>query len=264
VFSGFKPKIGLRLWSVVSLAILAFLSFLFLSLVLVHPETISGVGLLLLKGEIGQILSPKTGTLENWLKEEGDAVKKGEIVAHLMDYDTNQVVKVLANTDGIIAEIVSYNNTRVQKGDALAIITSHGDVRHDLQVIGFVSSLEGKKIKAGMDAVVNPSVSDEFRAGHMHATVIKVGKLPMSKASVQSLVKIPEVAKYIRSQIKAEPFVVYLSLTPDEKNLTGYQWSGPGPGFTLDSGTYVEISIIYQKPTFFELLWPTLGYWFRS
>jgi hypothetical protein len=254
-----KPKIGLKLWWFFALIAFAICGFFLLSLVMVYPEEVEGVGLLLLKGEIGQILSPDSGTLESWFKEEGDAVKKGEAVAKLID--EQEEMTVVAANDGIIAEITAYANSRVLKGDTLAIVTSHGDVRKDLELIGFVSSLEGKKIAPGMKALVNPSVSDKYRAGSLKAIVKRVGKLPMSKASVQSLIKIPEVAKYIGSQIEAEPFVVYLSLMPDEKNITGYQWDGPGPRFTLDSGTYAEIFITYNEPTFFELLWPSINRW---
>lgn len=254
-------KLGFRLWWAIAIVSMASLGLLFFSLVITYPERVLGVGLLLLKGEIGQILSPSSGTVENWLKEEGDAVKKGEPVALLMDYEHEDMRSVISANDGVVAEIVTYANTKVSKGDTLAIITSHGDVRKDLELVGFVSSLEGKKIRPGMKAEISPSVIDEYRAGKMLATVKRVGKLPMSKASVQSLIKIPEVAKYIRSQIEAEPFVVYLSLALDPKNITGYRWTGPGPSFTLDSGTYAEIAITSAEPRLFELLWPSIGRW---
>lgn len=256
-----KIKANIRLWWALAIVFVALVGSILLSLILVHPEQVSGVGMLLLKGEIGQILSPATGTLEAWLKEEGEQLKKGETVAKLLDYEKQEEIPIISHNDGVMAEMVSYANSKVDKGDTLAIITSLGDVRKDLELVGFVSSLEGKKIQSGMKALVSPSVSDDFRAGQMMAVVKKVGKLPMSKASVQSLIKIPEVAKYIRSQIEAEPFVVYLTLLPDEKNITGYRWSGPGPSFTLDSGTYAEISITIAEPTIFSLLWP---HWLRK
>lgn len=216
-----------------------------------------------MQGELGQILSVGTGTVEKWLKEEGEGVKKGESVVLIRDIDDpGKIHRVISGIDGEVAEILAYPNTVVVKGQTLAIVTSPGDPRRDLELVGFVSSLEGKKIQSGMDALVDPTIINPYNHGHLLASVKRVGKLPMSKVAIQSLVKIPEVAKYIKSRIDAEPFVVILSLERDEEHLTGYRWSGPGPSFLLDSGIFADIRIVYARPTILSLLWPSLlNFW---
>jgi len=227
-----------------------------------YPQQIKGLGLLLIHGDLKQIPSPATGTIEEWSKEEGDVVKANEEIALLLTNDNAESIKkVRSKVDGILAEILVYQNTSVMKNQALALLTNLGDVREDLEVIGFVSSLDGKKIKPGMKALIDPSIVDPRIHGHLKGRVKRVGKLPMTKSALSSLVKIPELAKYIRERIEAEPFVVVLSILRDKNHQTGYEWTGPGPNFLLDSGIIADISIIIFEPTLLSMLLPS---WFLS
>lgn len=252
-----NAKIGLNLWATLLFLGSVVLALLVFCVLTVVPQQVHGIGILLLQGELGQILSPTSGTLERWLKEEGDTIKIGDTVALVRPHsNVLQTQAVKSGVDGVIAEIITYANTQATLGQALAIVTSLGDTRKDLELIGFVSSLEGKKIFPGMTATITPSVTNDVTHGHVLATVKRVGKLPMTKTAVQSMVKIPEVAKYIRKQVDGEPFVVVLSLIHNSEHKTGYQWSGPGPSFELDSGTFADISITYAEPSILSLLWP--------
>lgn len=254
-----RAKIGLNVWSSLLVLVAALIALIVFCAVTVVPQRVHGVGLLLLKGELGQILSPRSGTLEQWLKEEGDEIKKGEPVAVLRPHDNVLITNLVhSGIDGVIAEIIAYANTAVTLGDALAIVSSLGDRRSDLELIAFVSSLEGKKLAPGMTALINPSVTNEVVHGHLRATVKRVGKLPMTKTAIQSMVKIPEVAKYIRGRIDGEPFVVVLALKRNDAHRTGYEWSGPGPSFELDSGTFADVTITYAEPSILSLLWPAM------
>jgi hypothetical protein len=241
-----------------------FLAAVILSIILffalsIYPQTINGVGLLLMQGELSQIISPVTGTVEAWYKEEGETIKTGEMLAlvrHHKDLDKTMVIK--SNLDGVVAEIIAYSNSIIHMGEPLAFITKHGDPQKDLMLVGFVSSLKGKMLTKGMPATIEPSLTDPLIHGQLLATVKRVGKLPMTKAALQSMLKIPEMAKYVRQRLEAEPFVVVLSLNPDSTHKTGYLWNGPGPLFLLDSGIFADFSIVYDEPSILALLWPSL------
>lgn len=239
--------------------LLALIFFLIFAASYKIPETIDGVGLILFKGGLAQILSPQEGVIDYYVKSEGELIKKGDIIAYIKSHDEHDNKKpIIAHVDGMIAEIVAYPDTTVLKGQAVAIISHKGDPYTDLEVIGFVSSLEGKKVVAGMTAHIAPSIVDPQNFGMVVGHVNSVGKLPMSKAAVQSVIKIPEVAHYIREQIQAEPFVVKLSLHPDTYNITGYAWTGPGPSFPLDSGIIAEFAIIVSDKSLLARLLPSL------
>lgn len=224
----------------------------------IYPQKIPGLGFIVLHGDLKQILSPVSGTIEKWLKEEGDEVNANEDVVMIFQNDDKSIKKVSSKVDGIIAEIIAYPDTAVGINQPLAIITNRGDVRSDLEVIAFVSSLDGKKIEPGMEALIDPSITNSAQEGHLIGKVKRVGKLPMSKAALLSLIKIPELAKYIRERIEAEPFVVILSLVRNHQHKTGYEWSGPGPIFALDSGIIADVSIVISKPTILSILLPSL------
>jgi len=204
------------------------------------PLMVDGIGLILFKGGIDVVFAPDSGVIDQWLIEEGDKVKAGQVLALM----ANQR-EIKAHKAGVIAEIISFAANNVEAGQSLAFISADGDPKKDLHLVAFVSSLEGKKISAGMKVHIRPTISDS-RHGYLVGTVSRLGKLPISKAGITSLVKIPELAKYIRSQISAEPFLVMISLDHDSEHLTGYRWTKAGPNFLLDSGIIAHLSIIYE------------------
>lgn len=249
----------------ISASSLAGISFLFLLMALIFSAwyrvalTVDGLGIILFKGGIEQLRSPSNATVEKWFFEEGDAIARGDILMSLRSHVPpflNHEIK--AQAAAIIAEIIAYPGSKVEVGDGLALLTANGDKRSDLELIGFVSSLEGKKLHEDMLVKIVPTISDEYSDGVLQGVVKRVGKLPASKTAVNSLVKIPELAKYIRNQIEAEPFLVVISLEKNEQHISGYKWSGPGPGFQLDSGLIAHFRVVYQEKSLLKLLWPWL------
>lgn len=234
--------------------------FVFASLYIV-PRVVPGLGILLVQGELGEVLSPSEALLDSWLVEEGDALKINQPLAKIRTPEHLELVDILAPQEGLMAEIIAYPGTQVKKGESLALITSLGDVRHHLELVGFVSSLEGKKITPGMKARVWPSITSASHEGALLAKVKQVGKLPMAKAAVQSIIKIPGLAKYIRNKIEAEPFLVVLALEKDEHHKSGYAWSKSGPSFELDSGVIADFDIIYDEESLLARSLPALSRW---
>jgi len=70
-------------------------------------------------------LSMKTGTVGKWLKNEGDAVKKGEAVVEVM---TEKITnKVEAPADGILLKIVAPKGTKLPVGALMGVIGEPGE-----------------------------------------------------------------------------------------------------------------------------------------
>jgi hypothetical protein len=221
------------------------------------PEKVHGLGMLLFKGELNHIVCPRTGTIISWLKEEGDHILVGEKIATLIDHKTNEMVDVVATVAGVIAEIIVFGNSFVERGSTLAVISHAGDPRHDLELTGFVSSFEGKKIEPGMLALINPTITRAYHHGYLMAKVKRVGKLPLTKAAILSILKIPEVVDFIREQIHAEPFMVVLEPIKSTNALTGYQWTGPGPKTLIDSGVFADFTIVVDEQRLLTMLMPS-------
>lgn len=70
-------------------------------------------------------LSMKTGTVGKWLKNEGDAVKKGEPVVEVM---TEKITnKVESPADGILLKIVAPKGTKLPVGGLMGVIGEAGE-----------------------------------------------------------------------------------------------------------------------------------------
>jgi pyruvate dehydrogenase E2 component (dihydrolipoamide acetyltransferase) len=70
-------------------------------------------------------LSMKTGTVGKWLKNEGDAVKKGEPIVEVM---TEKITnKVEAPADGILLKIVAPKGTKLPVGGLMGVIGEAGE-----------------------------------------------------------------------------------------------------------------------------------------
>lgn len=254
-----RSATSINWWPVLAALAIVLLGALIFAALYKVPRLVSGLGILLVQGEMTQIISPKPATLEAWLVEEGAKIKAGQAIALLRSHEASfELIELRAPKSGFLAEIIAYAGTELSRGQSLALLTPEGDTRRHLELVGFVSSLEGKKISVGMKAHVWPSITSSYHDGALLASVKQVGKLPLAKAAVQSIIKIPELAKYIRNRIEAEPFLVILALEKDEQSLSGYRWSGAGPAFELDSGVIADFDIIYDEPSLLALLWPAL------
>jgi hypothetical protein len=229
---------------------------LIIAFVVVIPDKVHGLGMVLFKGELAQVLAPRTGTIISWRKEEGDAIRVGEKLATMIDHQTDEAIEIFATVEGVIAEIIVFGNSFVDRGETIAIISHHGDPRQDLELTGFVSSFDGKKIAPGMRVLINPTITKPYSQGYLIATVKRVGKLPVTRNAILSILKSAEVADFIREQIHAEPFMVVIEPAKDQGHVTGYQWTGPGPKSALDSGIFADFTIIVDEERLLSMLLP--------
>ncbi len=237
-----------------SLAIFLFILSIFIEV----PLKISGKGWFLMHGEIHQITSLHHGIIDEWLVKEGDNVEISQIVAKIIsEEDPTKFIEIRSLHKGIMAEILAFSGSKVVFGQSLALITPHGDKHQDLQIMAFVSSLDGKKIRPGMAVEVFPSITDFHQNGYLVAQVSEVSKLPIAKSALYSLIKIPELAKYIRQSVQAEPFVISLKPVLNSNHKTGYLWQGKGPLFALDSGIIADVYVIYEYSSILKLIWPS-------
>lgn len=242
---------------------LIFLTALILGLLIILDQwrlekTIDGIGIMLFKGGLSVQFSPAEGVLDQWLKSEGDEVVKGETIATLrLLKNPDQIVSIVAASSGRIAEMLKWPGDKVEALGQLAFINLAGPSQ-DLQLVAFVSSWEGPRITFGNKVKIYPSII-ENKAGFLWGQVEKVGKLPISKQALHSLIKIPELAKYIRSQVSAEPFLVTVSPVRDPGHLTGFKWEGQGPKRELDAGLLAHMKVIYREESALKLGWPSLS-----
>jgi len=227
------------------------------------PAMVEGYGVFYLKGHISEIVSEKSGILQDIFVRDGQAVQKGQLLAYLKLMPENalasnevQNYEIKAPYDGIVLEISMYPVANVKAGDLVMLLSPMGINKRDLQGVAFVSAIEGKKIKKGMKAAMEVSTVQVESHGRMLGEVSEVAILPASWQEVLSIVKVNQVAKLIEKKIPVVP--LYVSILPETTNLStmnGYKWTLKEPEHEIELGTFfnVHITISEVKPITYVL-----------
>jgi HlyD family secretion protein len=156
--------------------------------------------------------------------------------------------------DGRVVEIKKRPGDSVTAGEVVAVIEPESA---ELEPVVYVTSTTGKQIRAGMDAQVSPSTVKREEYGFMTARVMSVGEYPVTPEAVRAAVANNALAdEFIGTTAKIE---IRTRLTPDPATPSGYKWSSSsGPGFRIQSGTRVTVSVVVDRRAPITLVLPTL------
>ena len=156
--------------------------------------------------------------------------------------------------DGRVVEIKKRPGDSVTAGEVVAVIEPESA---ELEPVVYVTSTTGKQIRAGMDAQVSPSTVKREEYGFMTARVTSVGEYPVTPEAVRAAVANNALAdEFIGTTAKIE---IRARLAPDAATPSGYKWSSStGPGFRIQSGTRVTVSVVVDRRAPITLVLPTL------
>jgi len=124
-----------------------------------------------------------------------------------------------------------------------------GDSIKDLEVVVFVSSLDGKKVKPGMDIFISPSTIKREDYGYMVGKVTAVAEFPSTSQGMMRILQNQQLVQQLSAG--AAPIQINADLTPDAGATSGYKWTSPGgPPVLIQSGTLgtANISVRSQRP----------------
>ncbi|KTC71518.1 Colicin V secretion protein CvaA [Legionella birminghamensis] len=157
-------------------------------------------------------------------------------------------------------------NIQVQLGDMVKDgmpIMSIAPAPDNLEVIAYVPAEQGKKITAGMKALIVPSVIKKEEYGSMLGKVSYVSPYPSNSDSMKAVLKNTELVQHLSE--KNLPIEIRILLQKDASTASGFQWtSASGPPQAITAGTMVEINIIVRKQAPVTLLLPGLKKLFGS
>src|SRR5882672_669611 len=92
-------------------------------------------------------MAQETGKLVSWLKQEGERVRKGEM---LLEVETDKaVVEIEAASDGILAGVTAKPGDVVQVGRTIAWLVQPGEA---LPTTGSADALSGRRIDTSIAA----------------------------------------------------------------------------------------------------------------
>jgi HlyD family secretion protein len=140
--------------------------------------------------------------------------------------------------------------------DGTPILSIQPDAK-DLEVVAYVSALQAKDIRAGMDARVSPSTVRREEYGYIRGTVTAVATYPSTAAAIMRNFQNEQLVQALTS---AGPVTeVRIGLEQDPATISGFRWSSSaGPPIRISAGTIAVADIVTETRAPITLVVPVL------
>lgn len=162
---------------------------------------------------------------------------------------------------GRVLEIFKTHGQVIQTGEALLSVEKANDNDEPLYVQAYVQPQHGKKIKAGMEAQISPSVVKQEEFGVLQGRVTQVSRFPASLKGMMRILGNDQLVQGLSQG--AAPITVTVALETSDRTESGYAWSsGDGPPVTLQSGTLCGATVVVRRQAPVTLVLPFLKKFF--
>lgn len=163
--------------------------------------------------------------------------------------------------DGRVLEVFKTRGQVIRSGEALLSVEKEDDGRTPLYLHAFVQPRQGKKISAGMEAQVSPSVVKQEEFGVILGQVTRVSRFPASSRGMKRVLGNDELVKSLSQG--GSPITLTVAMRRSIKTESGYEWSsGGGPPLTLQSGTLAGVTVVVRRQAPVTLVLPFLKNFF--
>ena len=127
----------------------------------------------------------------------------------------------------------------------------------DLVAILYVAPEDGKKIRLGMEAQIDPVTVKREEYGFMTGRVRQVSEIPSTPEGMMRILKNPQLVATLSGA--NAPFEVMVDLDPDPSTPSGFRWSSStGPDTSINTGTLANGSMTVRKVRLISLVIPAL------
>ena len=165
-----------------------------------------------------------------------------------------ETAQVVAPASGRIMEIAAYQGAVVQPGTRIMSIESGGA---GLEVLAYIPSDVGNRIKPGMSALVYPVTHKREEVGGIRGDVISVSEFPVTSEGIVSVLQNSELAQTFTRN--GPPYSARISLQVDKSTNSGYRWTSPkANAVALTNGTLVSVEVAEKVQAPIELVVPLI------
>jgi NHLM bacteriocin system secretion protein len=155
---------------------------------------------------------------------------------------------------GTVTEISASLGDVVTAGKPVVRIVSEAS---EMDALLFVPPVDGKLIKSGMTANVEPTVAKKEEFGTIIATVRNVSDLPMSASAIQAMLHNEKLVQRFTS--KGSPVAIRADLNEVAGETERFLWTGgAGPDFDVEQGTLIAATITVRRQRPVTLILPFL------
>lgn len=121
----------------------------------------------------------------------------------------------------------------------------------------FVPAAEGKKVRPGMEVLIDPRSVRRDVYGYMIGTVRSVSDVPTTVERLRRLLRNDALARQLSQE--GAPFLVQVVLRRERSNPSGFAWtSSKGPEVRITAGTLLAADIATERVTLLSLALPAL------
>ena len=165
--------------------------------------------------------------------------------------------KVISPYTGQVLEIMAEPGNLIHSGVPVVRLDLVGRAIKDLEAVIYISSIDGKRIKPGMEIQIAPTTVKQEEYGFMQGDVTYVSDFP---ATTQGMMRVLKNQQLVQSlSMGSAPFEVYADLRLDPSTMSGYVWSSSdGPPLDIQTGTMCQALITVEVRRPIELVLPIL------
>jgi len=164
---------------------------------------------------------------------------------------------IISPVDGTIIELRFDVSNMIEVGDNVAEIMPSTNSKN--RCVAYADATFAKRIKKGMRVLVSPSIARPEKYGYIEGTVVEIGELIASQATIELSYSNKLFAEEIINA-NPSPIKVVVALNEDEHTPSGYEWTSAG-GFPypIGIGTITSIKVQYATERPIELILPWLN-----
>ena len=161
--------------------------------------------------------------------------------------------RIRAPVSGRMTESKAQVGATLEPGDRVLSIETGGD---GLDVLIYVSPADGKRVKAGMRALVTPATVRREEFGSILGKVESLSKFPVSLDGIIAALQNQDLARTFSQA--GPPYPGRVALARDSSTASGFAWTSPhAAAVNITPGTLarVEIEVSRQRPAALVVPW---------
>jgi HlyD family secretion protein len=165
--------------------------------------------------------------------------------------------EVVSPYTGRVLEVVAEQGSIVDRGQPILTVDLTGRAVQPLEAVIYIPSIQGKKVKPGMQIQLAPSTVRREEYGYLLGRVTAVSDFPASPAGMRRVLKNDQLVASLSGT--DAPYEVRAELIPDRANPSRYRWSSStGPPVRIQSGTLSAGAIVVDRRRPIFMLIPQL------
>lgn len=216
------------------------------------------------QAKLKQLTARKAQTKHQSLVEEvslNQRLSESERQVALLRERLFNTSRVIAPYNGKVVEIMATEGDFLQIGSSILSMERTGRDIADLEIVAYLSPIDGKKVLPGMLMQIEPSIIKKEEFGTLLATVISVAEYPSSSKGMLKVLGNPELVRMMSSL--GPPIEIRGSLIPDSNTFSKYRWTSKGgPPLKLGTGIIATVSITTREQPPITLVIPLLKSFF--